>query len=71
MLVADIDVGRLLLINLELRDDNVSFHGVTPFYLTIYGHINLKVSRQLARRGAWLRETSANAVVAAIVLRFG
>ena len=37
MLVPDIDVGRLLLINLELRDDKVSFHGVSypilPYYL--------------------------------------
>ena len=35
MLVPDIKVGRLSLINvLELHDDKVSFHGVTPFYLT-------------------------------------
>ena len=40
MLVPDIDVGRLLLINLELRDDKVSFHGVSypilPHYLCPY-----------------------------------
>ena len=35
MLVPDIEVGRLSLVNvLELRDDEVSFHGVALFYLT-------------------------------------
>ena len=58
MLVADIVVGRLLLINLELRDDKVSFHGVSypilPYYLWPY-QSQSRVSLQLARRGAWLR----------------
>ena len=82
MLVPDIDVGRVLLINLELRDDKVRFHGVSypilPHYLCPYqsqSRVSLQPSCGYAstssKRGMAGYEGCANAVVATIVLRFG
>ena len=47
MLVSDIEVGRLSLI--ELREDKVSFHGVTPFYLIARAKESLQRFRSYVR----------------------